>query len=446
MLKTNKIYIISLGCPRNLVDTEVMLGIMLKAGYEPTEQLEEADYIVVNTCGFLQAARDEALDTIEECFEYRKEGAKIVVTGCMVQNHSHEILEAFPQVDYMLGSGDIKNILSAIESNKPGSKITAACSFLECGEVPRQLSTPPHYAYLKIAEGCRKRCSYCIIPAIKGPLKSKSIDQVVQEFRGLRDKGVEEIILIAQDLGDWGKDGEYKQGGLATLLKELLKEEGDFWLRLMYLYPDEINDELIEVMKSDSRICPYLDMPIQHVNDDILRAMARKTSKKQIHEIISSLREQLPDITIRTSLIVGFPGETEAQFQELVDFVKEGLLDNVGVFTFSPEPGSRAALLPDPVDEKTKEKRYDILMQAQQHVVARREAALIGKTLEAFVEGYHPESDLLMVARHKGQCPDIDGCIIVNDTEAVEEFGKRIPIEITGTAGYDLIGRALREE
>ena len=237
----NKMHFISLGCPRNLVDTEVMLGILLKAGYEVTPSLEDADHIIINTCGFLEASRQESLGTIEEALEGRKKKARVIVTGCMVQTHEMEIKEDFPLVDYFLGSGDVESILKAVEQTGSGSHVTDARSFLEVGEVPRQISTPKHYAYLKIAEGCRKRCAYCVIPTIKGPLKSKPAERVLTEFRALRKQGVKEIILIAQDLGDWGKDQGYKRSeGLIALLKELLKEEGDFWLRLLYLYPDEI--------------------------------------------------------------------------------------------------------------------------------------------------------------------------------------------------------------
>lgn len=446
LIKKKEIYLVSLGCPRNLVDTEVMLGILMKANYSVTQEIEKADVIVINTCGFLQAARLEALETIQDCLNKRKKNSKLIVTGCMVQNHSEEILRRFPQVDYLLGSGDIGNILAATESKEKGAHITTACSFLENGDIPRELSTPPHYAYLKVAEGCRKRCSYCIIPSIKGSLKSKPLEQVIREWRALRGRGAQEIILIAQDLGDWGKDFTKDDGcHLPLLLNEILKEKGDFWLRVMYLYPDEITDELISIMKSDSRICPYLDMPIQHVNDNILRLMKRKTSKKEIKEIISKLRRELPSITIRTSLIVGFPGETEKDFLELVDFIEEVKLDNVGVFIFSPEEGSRAALLPDPVSEEVKQDRYCRLMEAQSLVVAKKAASLVGKTLVAVVEGYHPDSKLLMVARHPGQAPDIDGCIIVNDTQKVSAFGKRYKIKITGVAGYDLVGSAISE-
>ena len=437
----NKLLFISLGCPRNRVDTEVMLGILLKAGYEPTDQTKEADYIIINTCGFLEAAREESLATIDDMTRGKKKGAKIIVTGCMVQTHSPDIQKHFPTIDYLLGSGDVEGILGAIESNKQGSVITSARSYLEAGEVPRQLSTPSHYAYLKIAEGCKKRCAYCIIPQIKGPLRSKSLEQIVKEFRTLRAQGVHEIILIAQDLGDWGKDQGYKRSdGLIKVLETLLQEEGDFWLRLLYLYPDEITHSLIKLMKSDPRICPYLDMPIQHVNNEMLKAMHRATSKEAIIRTLEWLRLEIPEITIRTSMIVGFPGETEKQFQELLNFVEEYPIDNVGIFKYSNEPGSHAALLPNQISEEVKAKREKRLAKAQKKVVRRLNAKKIGTVQEVVIEGYHPESPYLLVGRTRGQCPDIDGIVLINDPTGVDAFGKRYPVKITDALDYDLIG------
>jgi len=440
----NKILFISLGCPRNLVDSEVMLGILLKAGYEATNLMEDADFIVINTCGFLQASRDESLATIEESLENRKKTAKVIVTGCMVQSHSKDITDKFPQVDYMLGSGDVEGILKAVQSPEQGSQITNAKSYLEAGEVPRRLSTPKHFAYLKIAEGCRKRCAYCIIPDIKGPLKSKSSEQVLKEFRILLSQGVKEIILIAQDLGDWGKDlGHKRVDGLMLLLKELLKEPGDYWIRLLYLYPDEITDELIALIKSDSRICPYLDMPIQHVNNDVLKSMHRATSREDIIRTITKLRQEIPEISIRTSLIVGFPGETEEQFLELCQFLQDYPLDHVGIFKYSQEPGSRAGVMENQITQEVKDDRWNRLMEVQSKIAEANQKKYVGQRLLTIVEGYHPESNLLMQARHRGQCPDIDGAIIINDGRKVTGFGERYLVEITGVAGYDLLGRVV---
>ena len=440
----NKIQFISLGCPRNLVDSEVMLGILLRAGYEVAQDLQEADYIVINTCGFLEISRKESTDTVIETLATKKAGAKLIVTGCMVQTHSEELNKRFPGIDYLLGSGDVEGILTAVQSTQQGHMITSARSYLEAGEVPRQLSTPKHYAYLKIAEGCRKRCSYCIIPAIKGPLKSKSEEQILKEFHLLLDQGVHEVILIAQDLGDYGKDkGAKKSAGLLQLLNKILDTPKDFWLRLLYLYPDEISDDILALIKKDKRICPYLDMPIQHINDAMLKAMRRTTSREDILRTISKIRAEIPEMFIRTSLIVGFPGETEEQFEELVEFLKKHPLDNVGIFKFSREPQSHAYDLPDQISEEVKEKRFHRLMQVQKKMVKKKNTAMLGKTIPVVIEGYHPESKLLMRGRHYGQCPDIDGQVIINDARKVKAFGKIYQVEITDFADYDLVGRAL---
>lgn len=438
----NKFHFTSLGCARNLVDSEVMIGILLKAGYEVTPDVKEADYLVVNTCGFLESSRQEGINTIADLFNEKKADAKVIVAGCMVQKHSGELKERFPNIHYMLGSGDVEKILEAVKSGSRGEAVTSARSYLEWGEIPRTLSTPKHYAYLKIAEGCKKRCAFCIIPTIKGPLRSKTTEQVLKEFNALLSQGVFEVILIAQDLGDFGKDRKEK-GALAALLREMLKVQKDFWLRLLYLYPDEIDDELIALIKSDSRICPYLDMPIQHINNEMLKAMHRTTSKEQIVSIIQKLRSEVPNVVIRTSLMVGFPGETEEQFEELVDFVQKVPLDNVGIFKFSLEKEAYAARLPNQISDAVKQDRFERLAAAQQKMARKQGKKMVGRTLKAIVEGFHPESQMLLRARYSGQCPEIDGQIIINDGRKVTGFGKLYEVEITQAADYDLIGRVL---
>lgn len=440
----NKFHFTSLGCARNLVDSEVMIGILLKNGYEVTAEPEDADFLVVNTCGFLESARQEGIQTIKNLFEIKKDDAKVIVAGCMVQKHSGELKSHFPNIHYMLGSGDVEKILDAVRAGTSGDAVTSARSYLEWGEIPRTLSTPKHYAYLKIAEGCKKRCAFCIIPTIKGPLRSKSKEQVLKEFHALLEQGIYEVILIAQDLGDFGKDRKEK-GALAALLREMLHStKKDFWLRLLYLYPDEIDDELIEVIKSDSRICRYLDMPIQHINNEMLKAMHRTTSKEQIISIIEKLRNEVPDVVIRTSLMVGFPGETEEQFEEMVEFLQNTPLDNVGIFKFSLEKEAYAARLPNQIAEDVKQDRFERLAAVQAKSVEMLNQKWLGKKVKAIVEGYHPETDLLMRARFSGQCPEIDGWIIINDGRKVTDFGKLYEVEITQVAGYDLVGRVTR--
>jgi len=438
----NKFHFTSLGCARNLVDSEVMIGLLLKAGYEVAATMEEADYLVVNTCGFLQSARQEGIDTVAEMFRVKKPDAKVIIAGCMVQKHGAELKAQFPDIHYMLGSGDVEKIIEAVQAKEDGEAITSAKSYLEWGEIPRTLSTPKHYAYLKIAEGCKKRCAFCIIPTIKGPLKSKTEEQVLKEFNALLAQGVSEVILIAQDLGDFGKD-RLEKGALAKLLRAILKDPRPFWLRLLYLYPDEIDDELIEVMKSDPRLCPYLDMPIQHINNRVLKSMHRATSKEQILTIISRLRNEIPDVSIRTSVMVGFPGETEEEFEELVDFIQKNPLDNVGIFKFSLEKEAYAAKLEPQISEEVKQARFEKLAKIQMKVVKKRAKRMLGRKLVAVVEGFHPSSEYLLRARHSGQCPEIDGQIIINDGRKVTEFGKLYEVEITDVADYDLIGRVL---
>lgn len=447
----NKIHFTSLGCSRNLVDTEVMLGILLKAGYEATDKLQEADYLIVNTCGFLESARQESCDTIQELFAHKKQEGKVIVAGCMVQKYSQDIKDKFPDVHYLLGSGDMEKILEAVQSSNMGEAVTSAKSYLELGEVPRKLSTPRHYAYLKIAEGCAKRCSFCIIPTIKGPLKSKPVEQVVKEFAVLLNQGVHEVILIAQDLGDYGKERK-EVGGLELLIRAILQDPRDFWLRFLYLYPDEISEGLIDLMVKDKRICRYLDMPIQHINDDILKAMHRKTSKAEIMATIQKLKESLPDIVIRTSLMVGFPGETEEQFEELLQFVRQCPLDNIGIFKYSREEKSFSARLAGHISEEVKQQRYDRLAAEQQGALERYNKKHLGKRLEVVIEGYHPETELLLCGRFYGQCPEVDGQVLINDfidkngRSKVSAFGERYEVEITQLAGYDLIGKVISKK
>ena len=420
-----------------------MLGLVLQAGYEVTDAVNEADYLIVNTCAFLEAARQESLDTIGALLAEKKESAKLVAAGCMVQKHSGMIREVYPEVQHMLGSGDVMQILQAL-TKEECTEITSAKSFIEQGDVPRRLSTPKSFAYLKISEGCRKACAYCSIPSIKGPLKSKSIEQVLREVHALLNQGVFEIILIAQDLGDFAKDrGAKNSEGLVQLLREILKIEKPFWLRLLYLYPDEISDELISLMREDRRICPYLDMPIQHVNDELLKQMKRHVTKEQIITLIAKLRDQIPEIFLRTSLIAGFPGETDEQFAELLSFVEECPLDHVGIFQYSREMNTPAGRMENQVPEEVKEARQRALLKVQEKVSARRLKALKKTTLDVIIDGVHPESDLLLVGRHRGQCPDIDGQVIINDARRVQRVGGVYRVEITDIAAPDLVGRAI---
>jgi len=443
-LKVMNVHLISLGCPRNLVDSELMIGRIADKGYEITPYLDDADFIIINTCGFLEVAREESVETIRNVITEKKSDAKIIVTGCMAQLKTKELEELKPHIHYILGSGDVDKILSALASSESGSYITENRSYLEARDDPRLLSTPPHYAYVKIAEGCRKRCSYCIIPVIKGPLKSKSAEQILEEINSLLDNGVWELILIAQDLGDWGKDlGFSGSKGLTHLLRQILTIDRDFRLRLLYVYPDEIDDDLIALMKNEKRVLPYLDMPIQHINDDILKKMKRSTSKKQILTIVESLRKEIPDVSLRTSLMVGFPGETDEQFQELINFVKTAQFTNIGIFAYSNEDLCHSSSFADQIPEEVKIERCQILQDAQKKLIVEENKKFIGKTVPVLIDGYHAETELLMTGRLSGQCPEIDSGVIINDHDLVEAFGETYSVEITDVSDYDFVGKVI---
>lgn len=445
--KTKKILFQSLGCPRNFVDTEIMLGVSVQGGLDLTQDVSEADYLVVNTCGFLESARDESKSAIEELIETKKSSSKLIVTGCMVNLHKDQILKEYPQVDSILGSGAVDKVMDTIqkleESDKQMIQSSKRRSFLEKGETPRFIATPPHYSYLKIAEGCKKSCSFCIIPKIKGRLQSKPIDQLVEEYKALLDYGSKEVILIAQDLGDFGKDLKDKSTNLANLLTRLLQASNneDVWLRLLYLYPDEITTDIVDLMESDHRICRYLDMPIQHSHNDMLKSMRRKTTSQDIRQTILNLRDRLPDIHIRTSLMVGFPGETDEHFEDLLSFVKEFELENVGVFKYSDENLAYSSRLPGKVSEEVKEERYHRLMEAQLEIVKRKNQERVKRRdqLHVVIEGMQNGK---IVGRYAGQCPDIDGQVIIEGSPDVVA-GERYFVEIHGFENYDLIGRVI---
>jgi len=443
-LPSKKIHFISLGCPRNLVDTEIMIKLAQTKGYEPTPYLEEATYIVINTCGFLKAARKESIETIEAIIASRNHDSKIIVAGCMVQLRPKELEALQPHIHYYLGSGDLPHFLDALQSEETGTYISNTQSYLAQDSSARTLSTPPHYAYLKIAEGCRKHCSYCIIPKIKGPLRSKSASQILKEFHFLLQQGVKEIILIAQDLGDWGKDLGYQgSSGLVYVLEQLLKIPQEFRLRLLYVYPDEITPSLIKTLASDPRILPYLDMPIQHSHDPILQSMRRTTSQAQLHSIISQLRTAIPNISLRTSLIIGFPGETEESFDDLCQFIQTNPFEHIGIFPYSREKGSSAYHLQGQIPKKLKDQRCQILSEIQKKMVIARNKKLIGTQLPAFIDGYHPETPLLMIGRHDGQAPEIDPVILINQHDNVSSFGQPHLVEISDVSEYDLVGHVI---
>lgn len=428
-----KVYLVSLGCSRNLVDSEVMLGVLVKGGYEISLMAEESDVIIVNTCGFLQSAKLEAIQVIEELFKIKKKKAKIIVTGCLVQREGSGLRKIFPEIHFLLGAGNILDILTALQSRR-GEKISLEKkSFLECANVPRLLSTPSHYAYLKVSEGCSKGCAFCLIPKIKGKLQSKNIEQIKEEFCALLDLNVFEIITIAQNLGDFGKDRSNKE--LAKLLRELLKEKRDFWLRLLYLYPDDIDDEFIEILGSDGRICPYLDIPLQHISDKILKKMKRTTDKRTILQTIEKLRKKVPNIAIRTTLMVGFPGEEESDFKDLCKFVHEYSLEHVGIFKFSKEDGTAAATFDNQVDEEIKEERFKKLAKIQLETLQISQTKLIGQKIDLLIDEMGTNC---FVGHSQRQAPEVDGRVLLT-TKRRLKIGSRCSATITGFQDYDLI-------
>lgn len=441
-----KVYFISLGCDKNLVDTEVMLGLLGERGYSMTDFAEEADVLVVNTCCFIHDAKEESVAAILEMADLKKEtGAKaLIVTGCMAQRYQQEIREEIPEVDGVLGTNAYDQIIEAIDEAVGGrpSMVMKELQGIPQVASERLLTTGGHYAYLKIAEGCDKRCTYCIIPTLRGRYRSVPIETLVKEAKSLAAKGVKELILVAQETTVYGKD-IYGQKSLAKLLSELARIEDLYWIRILYCYPEEIDDDLIAVIKKEKKVCHYLDLPIQHISDSILKAMGRRTTKKQLLETIAKLRREIPDICLRTSLITGFPGETPGEHQELLEFVRQIRFDRLGVFTYSQEEGTPAAELENQVPEEVKEARRDELMSAQQEVAFAKAQEKIDQTLEVFIEGKIADEDVY-VGRSYMDAPNVDGFVFAT-SEYPAESGDFIKVKVTEAKEYDLIGDRIDE-
>ncbi len=441
-----KILFISLGCDKNLVDSEEMLRLLLNKGYTITDDETEAEVIIINTCCFIDDAKEESIQTILEMAEYRKSGPcrALIVTGCMAQRYQQEILDEIPEVDRVLGTTAYENIVSAIEDALSGERGVeeASLSYLPMPQTDRVVTTGGHYAYLKIAEGCNKHCTYCIIPQLRGNYRSVPMEQLLAQAQNLATQGVKELILVAQETTVYGVD-LYGRKSLHLLLKELCKIEGLVWIRLLYCYPEEIYDELIEVMRSEPKICHYLDLPIQHASDEILRRMGRRTTRADLTAIIKKLREAIPDITLRTTLIAGFPGETESQHEESMAFIDEIRFDRLGVFPYSREEGTPAADMPGQLDDKTKEARRDELMERQQEIAFERSGQMVGRTVTAMIEGYMTEEDAY-VARTAADAPDVDGLLFIHTEEPLAS-GDFVRAKITAAAEYDLIGVIVNE-
>ncbi len=438
------ILFVSLGCDKNLVDSEFMLGLLDAEGYRIVDEEQEADVIVVNTCCFIHDAKEESIQTILEMAEYKNEGRlkALIVTGCLAQRYQQEILKEIPEVDAVLGTASYDRIVPAIEEALAGNGHVelADINALPLVKEKRLLTTGGHYAYLKIAEGCDKHCTYCIIPKIRGNYRSVPMERLIKEAEDLAEQGVKELILVAQETTLYGAD-LYGEKSLHRLLRELCKIQGIRWIRLLYCYPEEIYDELIRVMKEEKKICHYLDLPIQHASDEILRRMGRRTSKEQLEDTIGRLRKEIPDITIRTTLITGFPGETREQHEELAEFVDGMEFDRLGVFTYSPEEGTPAADMPDQIPEEVKEERRAELMELQQEIVFGQAEEMTGREVLVMIEGKVADEDVY-VGRTYRDAPNVDGLIFINTEEELMS-GDFAKVKVNGALEYDLIGELI---
>jgi len=437
-----KVSMVSLGCPKNLVDAEVMLGVLSKQDYEITTDEKDADVIIVNTCSFIKEAKQESIDAILDLAERKHDGRchTLIVSGCLPQRYQEELAHELPEVDIFIGTGDYPRI-AEILAEKGGSegqlRYVGDPDYIYDETLPRLNSSPSWYSYLKIGEGCSNCCSYCIIPQLRGAYRSRPLEALVAEAEKLVARGVKEINVISQDITRYGSD--LADGStLETLILRLAAIEGLGWIRLLYAYPDGITDSLIELIRDEPKVCKYLDIPIQHISDPVLKAMKRRSSEQQIRDLIARLRSRIPGIALRTSLIVGFPGETFEDFSVLMQFVEQTGFDRLGVFCYSREEGTPAADLPEQVSERVKRERYRKLMRAQARLSFRRNRALIGQTEQVVVEGYSEETELLLKGRSSRQAPDIDGQVYI--TAGTADVGDIVTLRITDSSDYDLIG------
>lgn len=438
---------VSLGCPKNLVDAEVMLGCLAKDQYEITTDEHEADIIIVNTCSFIGDAKKESIDTILDLADRKQDGRckLLIVTGCLPQRYQEELAAELPEVDIFIGTADYPRIAGIIAEKRGVAEQLRYISdpnYIFDESLPRLKSSPAYTAYLKIAEGCSNCCSYCVIPSLRGALRSRPMDNLLMEARTLVSNGAREINLIAQDITAWGRDLPGSPT-LEELIRELAKIAGLRWIRLLYAYPDGITDGLIEIIKNEPKVCKYLDIPIQHISDPILKRMNRRSTEPQIRELISRLRSEIPEIALRTSIIVGFPGETDEDFRTLLHYVEETQFDRLGVFCYSREEGTPAAGMEDQVSERVKRDRYKKLMKVQARLSFKRNRRLIDTEEEVIVEGYSDETDLLLKGRSSRQAPDIDGQVYITAGNA--NVGDIVRLRITDSSDYDLIGEIVED-
>lgn len=436
-----KILFISLGCDKNLVDSEEMLGLLNSRGYTFTDDETEADVIIINTCCFINDAKEESVQTILEMAEYKKTGKckALIVTGCMAQRYKQEILDEVGEVDQVLGTTAYEKIVEAVDEALAGSRGVEEepLSYLPQTDAKRMVTTGGHYAYLKIAEGCNKCCTYCIIPKLRGRYRSVPMERLIEQAKELAAQGVKELILVAQETTVYGMD-LYGKKSLHLLLEQLCQISGLRWIRILYCYPEEIYEELIRTMKKEEKICHYLDLPIQHAADGVLKRMGRRTTRADLEQIVTHLREEIPDIVLRTTLIAGFPGETEEQHQEVMEFIDEMEFDRLGVFTYSQEEDTPAASMPDQIDEETKLNWQEELMELQQEIAFDKAESRTGSIVTAMIEGKVADEDAY-VARTYGDAPNVDGLLFVQTSEELNS-GDFVRVRITGAVEYDLIG------
>jgi ribosomal protein S12 methylthiotransferase len=442
-----KVSMVSLGCPKNLVDAEVMLGVLANQGFEITTDEQQADVIIVNTCSFIKEAREESVDAILDLAD-RKHDAKchtLIVAGCLPQRYQEELAKELPEVDIFIGTGDyprIAEILAEHQAQEGQLKYVGDPNYIYDETLPRLNSSPGWYAYLKIGEGCSNCCTYCVIPSIRGGYRSRPLEALVTEAQRLVSGGVREIILVSQDITRYGSDLDGTIS-LAALIRRLAAIDELKWIRLLYAYPDGIDEELIELLKNEPKLCKYLDIPIQHISDAVLNRMNRRSTSAQIRNLIDRLRSEIPAVALRTSLIVGFPGETVDDFMELTRFVEQSKFDRLGVFCYSKEDGTPAAEMPDQVSERVKKERYRKLMKVQARLSFRHNRAQVGQVEQVIVEGYSEETELLLKGRTSRQAPDIDGQVYITSGQA--NVGDIVACRITDSSDYDLIAEMVEE-
>ena len=443
------VFFTSLGCSKNLVDSQVMLGYLGLDGYSIAEEPSDAEVIIVNTCSFIEASKKESVDTILEMADFKNpENGRckaLVISGCMAQRYASQLEESIPEADLIIGTGEYNKItllLRAMEDGKLEKKSFVEIPMFIHTEYDPRLNTSPFYtAWLKISEGCNRNCTFCIIPKLRGKLRSRSVESLVNEAKNLASTGVRELNLISQDLSDYGVDLD-ENNKLSHLLKGLTEVSGIDWVRLFYFYPDELTDEVIEIMATSDKICKYLDMPVQHFSSSVLKRMNRHITGEKIHERIERIRTRIPGIVLRTSIIVGFPGETEEDFELLLEGITKARFNHLGIFRYSDEEGTPAFKLNPKVPQDIIDERFDRLYEAQREIVRELNGEFLGKVIPVLIEGEHEETELLIEGRHFGQAPDIDGKVIINDlSERKIEIGDLVYVEITEVLDYDLVGR-----